>query len=486
MNIKIVLILIILPSMAFSQNYKRKVFDYDKLGIDTISRCDQRTLENLRTSLVAVQENRSKDAVRVAKKEYAMGRNCPQVFEGYGNSLFRSGDWFGGIEVIEAGIEKFGRVPYLIKKRSEMSLEMAELGTGQKEIDGNSVYKTNSIPYEEEQFREENYLAALNDLEFLVKEYQESEDRYLVARVYQILGKHERSIELFKALSADEKYGSSAIYNLAGNYISLKKYKEAEEEINKLLKTSPREPLLFDKLAEIYKLKNDTLKQHEFAQQSIYYKNIPWFSGLNFSKENKELLEFFWSYDKDGQLKINRLNEISKSGNVDYIVDVCLMILKIHENHDNGLEDKATEILERIGKPGIEKVNLLFQSNVSTCTITNLADIMATVKDEKSWELLKEYLPHIANMPMTLIPPQVPAKMIKFDEDKGIREILAVVKKLLNQETDTKDPLAELNGFSMYVFYGPLAKVNKSKLKEIATELNYSKNELKLLQQKLK
>ncbi len=67
---------------------------------------------------------------------------------------------------------------------------------------------------------------------------------------------------------------------------------------------------------------------------------------------------------------------------------------------------------------------MLFESNISTCTITNLADIMATVKDEKSWELLKRYLPEIAHMPMTTLPPSIPEKMIKFNEDKGIKEIL--------------------------------------------------------------
>ncbi len=49
---------------------------------------------------------------------------------------------------------------------------------------------------------------------------------------------------------------------------------------------------------------------------------------------------------------------------------------------------------------------------------------MATVKDEKSWELLKRYLPEIAHMPMTTLPPSIPEKMIKFNEDKGIKEIL--------------------------------------------------------------
>lgn len=117
------------------------------------------------------------------------------------------------------------------------------------------------------------------------------------------------------------------------------------------------------------------------------------------------------------------------------------MILKLHENHGNGLEEKATEILKEIGKPSIEKVHLLFQSDVSTistCTITALSEIMASVKDEKSWELFKAYLPTLSQITkMKLLPPWVPEKMIQFDEDRGIKEILMVIKELLNKNSES-------------------------------------------------
>jgi len=143
-------------------------------------------------------------------------------------------------------------------------------------------------------------------------------------------------------------------------------------------------------------------------------------------------------------------------------------------------------MLSNIGKSAIVKVNLLFQTDVSTCTITNLAEIMAIVKDDASWELMKQYLPNIANMPMTLIPPTLPEKMVKFDEDKGIKEILLVVKQLLSEDKKSDDPMAELNGFGQYVYYSPLENISKKKLKKIATELNYTDQEFELLEAKIK
>lgn len=110
---------------------------------------------------------------------------------------------------------------------------------------------------------------------------------------------------------------------------------------------------------------------------------------------------------------------------------------------------------------------------------------MATVKDEDSWELMKQYLPHIANLPMTMIPPNLPEKMIKFDEEKGIKEILFVVKPLLNSKKESDSPMGELGGFGQYVYYSPLKKINLTKLRKIATELNYSDKEFKLLEEKI-
>lgn len=486
MKQRLILTLLFIVTNTYSQEYKRNSFDYEKLKMDTIAVCDDSVLTELTKSFKALDENNSKEAVRIAKAIYIQNTNCPQVFEVYGYSVFRSGEWFEGIEIIENGINKFGKIPELIKRKSEMSLEMAELGTGQKNIDGNSVYRANSIKYDEEQFKTENLKSALNDLEFLIKEYNRNDEIFYAAKIHQLLQNYDKSNAAFNSLLTDEKYKYGALFNIAENLIQEKKYSQAEIELNKLLLELPKEIQVYEKLSELSELNGDKIKSKEFKNKSVFYQNVPELTNLDYSKDNYELLIFFGSNENKADKKIKKLNEIVKSNNQEYTIDVCLMILKLHNNHGNGVEEKATEILEKIGKPSIEKVNSLFQSNVSTCTITNLSDIMAVVKDEKSWELLKSYLPYIATMPTTLLPPNVPEKMIQFDEEKGTIEILKVVKNLLSTELKRENDLDELNGFGQYVYYTPLKSINKNKLKKIAIELNYTDSEYKLLEEKIK
>jgi tetratricopeptide (TPR) repeat protein len=474
-------LMILAPTILFSQAFKRKTFDYASLKPDTTAACSPDVLAQLENSFKAIEENNSRQAVKLSKTVFNTTKGCPQVYEVYGYSLFRSGEWFEGIDIIEKGIEKFGGIPELIKRRSQMSLEMAELGTGQKNIDGNGVFKPNSIKYEETQFKDENLRSALHDLEYLMNSYNRQEDVFFVAKIYQLLKNYERSTAYFQTLVEDPEYKSPSIFNIADNHLATGKYAQAETELLKLLKEYPAEAELYDKLAEISQQKNDKAKEKEYKSMAIYYKSVPAFTSLQYSKENFDLLAFF-ANDNKTEDKLVKLKNISSQSNQEYTIDVCLLILKLHANHGNGLEEEATAMLSKIGKPCIEKVHKLFQSNISTCTVTNLADVMATVKDEKSWELLVQYLPHIANMPATLRPPMVPLKMVKFDEDRAVREILIVVKPLLMEKGNND----LLSSFSDLAYYIALEKINKDKLRTIATSLNYSNKEFKKLEEKLR
>lgn len=51
---------------------------------------------------------------------------------------------------------------------------------------------------------------------------------------------------------------------------------------------------------------------------------------------------------KNIKLKSEKLNEIHKQNNQAFTIDVCLLILKLHANHGNGLEDDATDILKKM------------------------------------------------------------------------------------------------------------------------------------------
>ena len=89
-------------------------------------------------------------------------------------------------------------------------------------------------------------------------------------------------------------------------------------------------------------------------------------------------------------------------------------------------------------------------------------------------------------MPMTLIPPAVPAMIIKFDEEKGAKEVLKVVKTLFHRDKPKNNsPFADLAGMGTYVYYAPLKKINRAKVVMMAKELNYSDDEIQMLKEEL-
>lgn len=486
MNIRIAILFTILPFLSISQKFNRNTFKYHELNSENFELCDDNTNLNLEKSLTAIQQNSSKFAVTNAKDIYEGNKDCYKIFDVYGYALFRNGKWLEGIEIIEKGINKFGSVPELIRRKSEMSIEMAQYGTGRKHIDGNAVFKANSMDFNEKKFVKENYKSALLDLQYLVDKYHSNEDIFQLGRVYQVLKKYDESTEAFSLLRNEEDYKFDAVFNIGANYMSEKKLVEAEAEFNKLLIDNPKSGIVYNRLSKIYEKQKDANKANEYNRRAVYYSNMPPFSDMDYSNSNFDKLLLFGTNKSKASKKLEKLNKIFEDKPQNYTIDICLMILKLHANHGNGVEERATEILSTIGKPAIEKVNKLFQLDVATCTITNLADVMATVKDSSSWILMKEYLPRIASMPMTLIPPNLPAKMIKFNEDEGLREILIVVKPLLIKKKNDDSSVSIFSGFGQYVFYTPLKELDQSKVINTAKELNYSDEEVALLVEKIK
>jgi tetratricopeptide (TPR) repeat protein len=467
---------------TFAQKYSRRHFDYKKLKLDTVTICDNAILAQLEKVFTAIDENNSAAAVKIAKGVFDNNAPCPQIYEVYGVALFRSGEWFAGVDMIESGIDKFGRIPELIKRRSTMSLEMAQLGTGQKNIDGNSVYKANAMKYKEDQFKQENLKSALNDLLYLEQNYQRTEEIFIIGKVYQLLKEYTESTAFLEKLSSDEEYKLDAQYNIAENYIALKQYGTAEQIIQSLQTKLPKSAQLYSKLADIKSLSGDKVAAKALNQKASFYEIVPSFFDVDYSPVYYDQIMLFAQHEKATQEKLDSLENVYKQGDNEKTIQLCLVILKMHTNHGNGVEERATEILAQIGKPCLDKVHKLFQTDVSTCTITNLADIMATVKDTSSWHYLKEYLPYIAQMPFTLIPPDVPEMMIKFNEDEGIKEILAVVQPLLEQPKNGD----AFGGFGKNAYYAPLAKIDRAKIKTIAGNLNYTPEQLKRLEEELK
>lgn len=482
----ILLFIAALPQLVGAQDFTRKTFNYDSLPSEDFTSCNDGLLAELEYCFQAISNNNSDLAVQKSKPLFEANKDCYQSYEVYGFSLFRNGKWYEGLDIIEQGIETFGSVPELIKRRSSMSIEMAQLGPGRKNIDGSTVFKANSEEYDEDQFMTANFESALTDLEYLMENYNRDEETYLVAKIYQLLEQYDRSTLTFERLRDNEEYGLDAVFNIADNYLNSDQFDKAEKELILLLSEYPEDGEILGKLADVYGEKGDEEKADEYHEKAVFYKNMPDFSDLSYSEENFETLVLFGTDNATPKEKREGLKKIQKEKDEAYTIDVCLMILNLHMNHGNGVEELATEILGEIGKPSIEKVHLLFQQDVSTCTITNLADVMATVKEESSWELLKTFLPYIANMPMTLIPPNVPQKMIDFDEKRGLIEILTVVQPLLEPKSeDDSDGMAGLRGFGQYVYYMPLKDLKQSKVIKAAKKLGYSDQEIELLKKKL-
>ncbi|MFI5203088.1 MAG: tetratricopeptide repeat protein [Flavobacteriales bacterium] len=484
-------------AVSFSSNaqkFKRKQMEYDKMKDVVAKTCDTATLIVLSNALTELDNNQSDAAVELSFKSFKKNDDCPEAYQVYGWSLFRNGKWFDGVDVVEKGIKKFGPVPDLILRRGYMGLEMAELGVAQKNIDGNSVYSggKNKLAYDEELFSKENFLTALTDFEYISNNYNDRyEEILIVGYIQQKLGEYQKSNETLAQLLVIDDYKDQAINLTVDNYMSLKEIDKAEDLLLGLEKDNPKSSAIQKKLYNLYVKKQDTEKQKIHEEKYYFYQLTPDFVDIEFNKDNYELLMFFADEEKKADDKLKKIEEIAKDKPTDFAIDVYLSILSMHANHGNGVEEKATENLANIGEPAIEKTIKLFQTNgISTCTVTALAEIMGKVKDPRGWQPLVDYLPTIATMPFTLIPPSVPAKILLFDKEKGTRVIVEFVLQFVREEKKDKpkddSPFAELGGmFTQGTFYGPLEEIEKDYLRSVAKEVGYSEKEIEILVKKV-
>lgn len=474
-----------------SQTFTRKQFDYSKIEEKNYTDCDTATLMELELALQQIDNLQSKQSAITAQKVFDKNTTCPQVYEVYAWSLFRSGEWEKSIEIVESGIDKFGKNPDLIIKRAYMGIEMAELGVAQKNIDGNSVYvgKDKQLPYDEAQFIELNYKTALSDFEYLAGNYENmNREIMIVGYIYQQLKQYDKSNEYLNKLLEVEDYRMQALLTIADNHIEEKKFDEAQTILIGLEKQNPRSVTTQKKLYALYEIKGEKELMKQAEEKQYFYQVTPSFSDLAFNKENYDAIVYFADENSEKE-KLNKLKKIIKEKDPNYSIEICLSILKMHTNHGNGLEEKATQELIKFGKAALPKTILLLENeNVSTCTISNLADVLATVKDTSGWLPLVHYLPVMANMPFTLIPPNVPEKIMKFDKEKGARVLIEFNRMLIQNEVgddNSGNPMAGLSGFGQYLFYMPLKELKKDKVISIAKEFNYTDDELKVLLKKI-
>lgn len=452
--------------------------------------CDSATEISLDLAYQLLEQNQSKAALNITQHLFEEKKDCPAVFEYHGYSLFRTGEWLQGVQLLDSAIDRFGSMPDIILRKAYMSLEMAQSGVGMKNIDGNAVYlpASKQLPYDEAQFSTENYNSALEDLHYITDNYENRfDDIATMAGIYRSMNKLEESNAELEKLTKIFGYKDNALFSIADNNIALNKLDEAEKSLLLLLTDYPREQAVYKKLAELYLAKKDDQKAKEFDDKGNFFHMLPASSDLEYNPENKELLLYFADGGNKGKAKLKKLNAVYKSKPTGYTADICLAILKLHMNHGNGLEERATEILSALGKSVLPKTHDLFNSGtVSTCTITNLAHVMADIKDTSSWSVFVNYLPQMAYMPMTLIPPDVPAMMMRYDKEKGMMEILKFLKTILKSKNDAvEDPMNSISLFGQFVYYTPLQNVEREKLIAAAKGLDYSQEQLDQLLEKV-
>jgi tetratricopeptide (TPR) repeat protein len=449
------------------------------MKIDTSILCGQSQIDDIALIYKYIEDNKSSMAFEKAKLIFNT-ETCYRIHEAYAQALYRSGERFEALDIIESSIEKFGAIPFLIKSRAMFCIEMAELGICERKIDGKSVYMNSIYSCDDEQFVKENYKTSLNDLNFLEKTFPSVDRKYMIARIYQELNEYKKSNEVYIKLFNNEDYMLKSLYGIAENNVELKKYKEAEKNYLELLNFLPKENILYDKYADLKLLMKDTNEVVELKNKAIFYKNVPSFLDFEYNNKNYELLLFYGGRNS-GKIKNESLIDFYKNHSEQETINLCIIILYLHLNHDNGIEEKAVQILSEIGKPSLNYVHQLFESNVSTCTISNLCEIMANIKDPSSWNYLKEYLHKIPNLPSTLLSPSVPEKIIKFDKIEGLKEVLLTIQPLLQPEYQENI----LFILSQFTFYEPLKELEYELVIQTALSLGYSQEEILKLKEKI-
>ncbi|MFN6943934.1 MAG: tetratricopeptide repeat protein [Cytophagaceae bacterium] len=469
---------------SFSQDFERKAYNYDTLTLSESPGCDDQQFDLLQQVYSKLEEGKSKQAVILAKKFYQGEGSCIYMHEAYGWSLFRSGEWLQGVEVLDKAIDLLGGHPDLVLRRAYMSIEMAELGVSQRNIDGNSVYygKDRALPYDEEQFKKANYEAALADFTYIARNYDDrNEELQIIAYIHQQNGDHLKAIEVLHELLNVDDYKDNAMVHIADNYIAMGQYNLAEVILLDLEKKLPGQPIIQKSLYKVYMALGEHEKMALCEKKFYYHQWVPSFLEWPFTEKNYELVEFFVA-DNPVKEKEMMLAAIVKEKDREVARNLCLTILMVHANHGNGIEKKASEALVKMGKEVVPDVIALFKTpDISTCTMGNTAQILAEIKDSRGWQPLVDFLPVMANMPFTMIPPNVPEQLIRFDSKKGASALLVFIQKSMREDVaDSSTP-----GFSTYMFYYPLKKIKKKNLEKMARDLDFTGEEIADLMDKV-
>lgn len=483
------LILLVTVCSIYGQSYHRPVFDYDSLPEAKDDSCQEGLIDDFEAIQYQIETNNSTAAVARCEALIVSNSQCPYVWERYAWALFRNGQRTEGIAVIDSLIPATGRDEILINRRAHMSIELAELGPSEKSVDGNGVYvpASKSDAEDEELFKSENYKAALADFTYLSSLGPDRHlETYAVGYITQQLGDYETSNHYLKQLIGKPQFHDLALYSLIDNHLAQGTYHDAEALLKELESTHPRNLRIYQKMEDLYELQGDSLQAQQCRQKAAFYTWAPEYTGLSYTDELYSTFSYFES-EAPPKSKLKRLKTINKMDEAEQVA-VYIVLLNMHANHGIGLEEKAEEQLTKIGSPAVPQLILLMYNAGSTCTVTRSASALAEIKDPEGWQPMVDYLPRIEHMPVTLIPPEIPEQLVKFDREKALPVILNWLKGDLGQEEamNSDDPMDELKGMFAYLnAYIALKAYDKEEVEVAAKALDYSPEQLQTLLEKL-
>ncbi len=476
-----ILILSLNYQVSFAQDYERKIFDYHLMNNTDSTFCKESDNVKLGEVLLLIENLQSEKSAILAKEIFEKSEKCPLIFDTYSWALFRSGKWIEAMTIIDSAITIYGSNPDLIFRRGGMNLEMAELGVGIRNIDGNSVYlaKNKKLNFDDSIFKKQNYLAALSDFKYLSDTYQDRfHETMLTGYIFQVLGNFKESTYYLSKLLEIEEYADNAFFLIVDNYIGEKDYSKAESILFDLNKKYPRSSDVQNKFSQLYEIIGDSDKLRISLLKAQYYSWVPEYCDLDYSTENYKTIQFFIDDNSTNQ-KLKKIKYLKKQDEK-RAVEVFIAILNSHANHGNGIEEEIEKSLIEIGDSVVPKVILLMQNAPSTCTVTIAASVLAELKDPRGWQPMVDYLPRMKNIPITLIPPEIPAQIIKFDKEKGLIALLTWIKEQIDSDTANSDnPLDELGSmFASFSIYSPLSEYKKEEIRKAALNLKYTDKQI--------
>jgi len=473
---------------AFGADFTRTRFEYETMPKKPYQACDPVQLKNVRLALRQVDQLQSRQGLATAKEAYSQAKKCPEVSDAYAWCLFRSGEWLEGINVIDEAIRTFGSYPALIKRRGYMGWEMGDLGITRKVVDGNTipVLKDKGLPFDDKQFKEENYRIALQDFLFLTSTQPEPYDEtFIVGYLYHRLGDYEKSNRFFEKLVGLDKYRLNAVIAMTNNYIVTKQYGLAEKALLSLEAKYSKSAEVYRQLSFVYWESGATTRGREFQRRAAFFQWVPPFTDLTYSDQNYQMIAFLVQ-NNPTEAKLRELEGITRGLDRDSAIDVCITVLATHANAGNGLEEKAVQELVRFGKQSVPKViQLLRMNNVSTFTTTSAAEVLSVLKDERGWQPLVDSLAYMAKLSGATAPPAVPDKIVAFDRDRGLKVLLPVLREMMRADREGDDSVNPSDIFGRTLiyqaFYHPLKQVEKADLIKIAREAGYTDKEIAVL-----